>query len=175
MPPGNAPGETKWQGRPAARAKTEIKLTAGKAISVPIEQLIDVVVKENRVVAFVKGTRTQPQCGFSYKMLQARGPGVQGGSGGGGAAGARRLLTACAGWVHVAFIKPEGANRQSHPPACPRSLPIHRFLPPDIRPRPPYTHHTRHTPHTLTHPPQPTHTPKHAHNTPTDAPDPHRS
>jgi glutaredoxin-related protein len=24
------------------------------------------------VVAFVKGTRSQPQCGFSYKMLQAR-------------------------------------------------------------------------------------------------------
>jgi glutaredoxin-related protein len=23
-----------------------------------------------QVVAFVKGTRTQPQCGFSYKMMQ---------------------------------------------------------------------------------------------------------
>jgi hypothetical protein len=48
VPPGNAPGETKWQGRPV-RAKTEIKLTAGKAINVPIEQLIDGVVKENKV------------------------------------------------------------------------------------------------------------------------------
>ncbi|GBF96829.1 hypothetical protein Rsub_09685 [Raphidocelis subcapitata] len=69
VPPGNAPGETRWQGRPV-RAKTEIKLTAGKAINVPIENLIDGVVKENRIVAFVKGTRSQPQCGFSYKMLQ---------------------------------------------------------------------------------------------------------
>lgn len=68
VPPGNAPGETRWSGRPV-RAKTEIKLTAGKAINVPMEALIDGVVKENKVVAFVKGTRSQPQCGFSYKML----------------------------------------------------------------------------------------------------------
>ncbi|KAI8465313.1 MAG: glutaredoxin [Monoraphidium minutum] len=68
VPPGNAPGETKWQGK-AARAKSEIKLTAGKAISVPISELVDQVVKTNKVVAFVKGTRSQPQCGFSYKML----------------------------------------------------------------------------------------------------------
>lgn len=27
------------------------------------------VVKNERVVAFVKGTRTQPQCGFSHQML----------------------------------------------------------------------------------------------------------
>lgn len=48
MPPGNAPGETKWQGAPK-RAKSEIKLTAGKAINVPIEKLVDGVVKENKV------------------------------------------------------------------------------------------------------------------------------
>lgn len=34
-----------------------------------MEQLIDKVVKEVKVVAFVKGTRQQPSCGFSYKML----------------------------------------------------------------------------------------------------------
>jgi len=69
IPPGNAPGETKWQSR-VVRPKADIKLTAGKAINVPIETLIDQVVKTNKVVAFVKGTRSQPQCGFSYKMLQ---------------------------------------------------------------------------------------------------------
>eukprot|EP00879_Flechtneria_rotunda_P008671 GHRR01009084.1.p1 GENE.GHRR01009084.1~~GHRR01009084.1.p1 ORF type:complete len:268 (+),score=84.85 GHRR01009084.1:304-1107(+) len=69
IPPGNAPGETKWQNRTAARPKADIKLTAGKAINVPIETLIDQVVKGNKVVAFVKGTRSAPQCGFSYKML----------------------------------------------------------------------------------------------------------
>lgn len=68
VPPGNVQGETKWQSR-AVRPKADIKLTAGKAINVPIETLIDQVVKTNKVVAFVKGTRSAPQCGFSYKML----------------------------------------------------------------------------------------------------------
>jgi Grx4 family monothiol glutaredoxin len=64
------PGETKWQSRSVARAtKAEIRLTAGKAINVPIEKLIDAVVKDNRIVVFAKGTRQQPACGFSYKML----------------------------------------------------------------------------------------------------------
>ena len=48
IPPGNAPGETKWQAR-TVRVKPEIKLTAGKAINVPIEELIDQVVKNNKV------------------------------------------------------------------------------------------------------------------------------
>jgi hypothetical protein len=56
VPPGNAPGETKWQGRPV-RAKTEIKLTAGKAINVPMENLIDGVVKENKVGGLGGGRR----------------------------------------------------------------------------------------------------------------------
>jgi hypothetical protein len=48
IPPGNAPGETKWQSR-VVRPKADIKLTAGKAINVPIETLIDQVVKTNKV------------------------------------------------------------------------------------------------------------------------------
>ncbi|KAF8058886.1 GRXS16 [Scenedesmus sp. PABB004] len=68
VPPGNLPGEQRWQSR-AARPKADIKLTAGKAINVPIETLIDQVVKSNKVVAFVKGTRSAPQCGFSHKMM----------------------------------------------------------------------------------------------------------
>lgn len=70
IPPGNMPGETKWQSRSVQRAtKQEIRLTAGKAINVPMEKMIDAVVKDNKIVAFVKGTRQQPQCGFSFKML----------------------------------------------------------------------------------------------------------
>ncbi|EFJ50384.1 CGFS type glutaredoxin 6 [Volvox carteri f. nagariensis] len=71
IPPGNMPGETKWQSRSVARAtKPEIRLTAGKPIQgITIEGLIDRIVKENAVVAFVKGTRQQPQCGFSARML----------------------------------------------------------------------------------------------------------
>ena len=48
IPPGNAPGETKWQSR-VVRPKADIKLTAGKAINVPIETLVDQVVKTNKV------------------------------------------------------------------------------------------------------------------------------
>lgn len=48
IPPGNVPGETKWQSR-VVRPKADIKLTAGKAINVPIENLIDQVVKTNKV------------------------------------------------------------------------------------------------------------------------------
>ncbi|KXZ55070.1 hypothetical protein GPECTOR_3g227 [Gonium pectorale] len=71
IPPGNEPGETKWQSRSVARAtKPEIRLTAGKPISgITIEGLIDRIVKENPVVAFIKGTRQQPQCGFSFRMI----------------------------------------------------------------------------------------------------------
>lgn len=71
IPPGNAPGETKWQSRSVARAtKPEIRLTGGKGIKgITVEELIDRIVKENQVVVFVKGTRQQPQCGFSFKMM----------------------------------------------------------------------------------------------------------
>ena len=41
LPPGNAPGETKWQSRKASPLKKEIKLTNAKPVNVPIETLID--------------------------------------------------------------------------------------------------------------------------------------
>ncbi|KAK9815477.1 hypothetical protein WJX72_004365 [[Myrmecia] bisecta] len=71
IPPGNAPGEKLWTTR-RSRAKPEIKLTPGKGIqdlTCSVSDLIDQVVKGNKVVAFVKGTRTEPQCGFSHKVL----------------------------------------------------------------------------------------------------------
>jgi len=72
IPPGNAPGEKKWQQRRKRMAKPEIKLTPGKGLddlTCSIEDLINQVVKTNRCVAFVKGTRYEPACGFSYKVL----------------------------------------------------------------------------------------------------------
>lgn len=70
IPPGNLPGESRFQSRAGKPAKPEIRLTAGKPITgITIDGLLDQVVKGNRVVAFIKGTRTQPQCGFSHKML----------------------------------------------------------------------------------------------------------
>jgi Grx4 family monothiol glutaredoxin len=79
VPPGNAPGGgAQWQGqarRPAQAAnnanRPEIRLTAGKAIDVPIETLIAQVVRDNAIVAFVKGTRREPQCGFSARLIAA--------------------------------------------------------------------------------------------------------
>ena len=53
IPPGNAPGEGKWTRR-ARTAKPEIKLTPGKGaadLSVPLEQILDAVVAQNRVRA----------------------------------------------------------------------------------------------------------------------------
>lgn len=72
IPPGNAPGEKKWQQRRRRMVKPEIKLTPGKGLddlTCSLEELIDQVVKDNKVVAFVKGTRYEPACGFSYKVL----------------------------------------------------------------------------------------------------------
>jgi Grx4 family monothiol glutaredoxin len=45
---------------------------AGKGIedlTCDLKDLISMVVRNERVVAFIKGTRTQPQCGFSHQML----------------------------------------------------------------------------------------------------------
>ncbi|KAL4540741.1 hypothetical protein Ndes2526B_g03471 [Nannochloris sp. 'desiccata'] len=72
IPPGNAPGEKKWQQRRARAAKPEIRLTSGKGIedlTCTVEFLIEQVVKSNKVVIFLKGTRTEPACGFSHKAL----------------------------------------------------------------------------------------------------------
>lgn len=70
VPPGNNRDNDTWT--PKRPLKGEIKLTPGKGIqdlNCSIETLIEQVVKSNKVVAFIKGTRTQPQCGFSYKVL----------------------------------------------------------------------------------------------------------
>jgi Grx4 family monothiol glutaredoxin len=72
IPPGNAPGEKRWQQRRPRAARPEIRLTPGKGLAdltCTVVELVDQVVKTAPVVAFVKGTRTQPQCGFSHKVL----------------------------------------------------------------------------------------------------------
>jgi len=61
-----------WTTRAKKAVKPEIKLTGGKGIedlSVPLEEIIDAVVQENKWVVFIKGTRTAPECGFSHAML----------------------------------------------------------------------------------------------------------
>lgn len=74
-PPGNLPDQqATWapKTRSAPPPPPEIKLTPGKGVedlTVPLETLIARVVADHHVVAFVKGTRREPQCGFSHSVL----------------------------------------------------------------------------------------------------------
>jgi Grx4 family monothiol glutaredoxin len=73
VPPGNAgPDKDLWQAKRRRQAAPEIRLTPGKGVddlTCDMKELIAMVVKNESVVAFIKGTRTQPQCGFSHQML----------------------------------------------------------------------------------------------------------
>lgn len=76
-PPGNV-GSTAWNtARPAPpRPRPELRLTAGKGladVTVPLASLIRDVVTSVRVVAFIKGTRTAPECGFSQRLVDTLG------------------------------------------------------------------------------------------------------
>ncbi|GLJ38544.1 hypothetical protein SUGI_0785600 [Cryptomeria japonica] len=70
VPPGNESGNNTWV-KKQRQAKPDLRLTPGQhmQLTVPLEQLIDKLVKENEVVVFIKGSRTAPQCGFSHKVL----------------------------------------------------------------------------------------------------------
>jgi len=72
-PPGNLPGATpSWTPVRRAAAPPEIRLTGGKGLAdltVPLATLIEAVVKDHACVAFIKGTRSAPQCGFSHRVL----------------------------------------------------------------------------------------------------------
>lgn len=70
VPPGNEPGNTTWV-KKAPRKKSDLRLTPGRQVqlTVPLEDLIDKLVKENKVVAFIKGSRSAPLCGFSQRVV----------------------------------------------------------------------------------------------------------
>lgn len=70
IPPGNETGNTTWF-KPPPKKKPDLRLTPGRHVqlTVPLEQLIDRLVKENKVVAFIKGSRSAPQCGFSQRVV----------------------------------------------------------------------------------------------------------
>jgi Grx4 family monothiol glutaredoxin len=68
-PPGNVAGNYTWVSAP--QRPPDLRLTPGRHVqlAVPLEQLIDRLVKENKVVAFIKGSRSAPQCGFSQRVV----------------------------------------------------------------------------------------------------------
>ncbi|KAK4742580.1 hypothetical protein SAY87_000581 [Trapa incisa] len=74
VPPGNQSGNSTWvpARQPATpRKKPDLRLTPGRHVqlTVPLEDLIHRLVKENRVVAFIKGSRSAPLCGFSQRVV----------------------------------------------------------------------------------------------------------
>lgn len=70
VPPGNESGNATWV-RQAPKKKADLRLTPGRHVqlTIPMEDLIDRMVKENRVVAFIKGSRSAPLCGFSQRVI----------------------------------------------------------------------------------------------------------
>jgi len=73
VPPGNAPGIKDWTQGGTRTVKPELRMmkpgTGVGDLSCAIDDLIEQVVQSHRVVAFIKGTRTEPACGFSFKVL----------------------------------------------------------------------------------------------------------
>ncbi|CAN1277054.1 Bifunctional monothiol glutaredoxin-S16, chloroplastic [Linum perenne] len=71
VPPGNESGNATWARQPPKKKKADLRLTPGRHVqlTVALEELIDRLVKENRVVAFIKGSRSAPMCGFSQKVV----------------------------------------------------------------------------------------------------------
>ncbi|KAE8723934.1 Bifunctional monothiol glutaredoxin-S16 [Hibiscus syriacus] len=70
VPPGNETGNTTWVRQPPKK-KADLRLTPGRNVqlTVPLEELIDKLVKQNKVVAFIKGSRSAPMCGFSQRVI----------------------------------------------------------------------------------------------------------
>ncbi|KAK9290368.1 hypothetical protein L1049_008537 [Liquidambar formosana] len=70
VPPGNESGNATWV-RQTPKKKPDLRLTPGRHVqlTVPLEELIDRLVKENKVVAFIKGSRSAPMCGFSQRVV----------------------------------------------------------------------------------------------------------
>eukprot|EP00250_Pteridium_aquilinum_P006700 c16564_g1_i1 orf=98-991(+) len=70
-PPGNEQGVTTWTEKRARLSKQDIWLMPGPNVklNITLEELIDKVVKGSKVVAFIKGSRTAPECGFSHRVL----------------------------------------------------------------------------------------------------------
>ncbi|XP_073133995.1 bifunctional monothiol glutaredoxin-S16, chloroplastic [Henckelia pumila] len=70
VPAGNEPGNSTWV-KKSPKKKSDLRLTPGRHVqlTVPLEDLIDRLVKENKVVAFIKGSRGAPMCGFSQRVV----------------------------------------------------------------------------------------------------------
>lgn len=69
IPPGNESGNAIWVKRQQKKSDLRLKPGRNVQLTVPLEELIDRLVKENKVVAFIKGSRSAPMCGFSQRVV----------------------------------------------------------------------------------------------------------
>jgi Grx4 family monothiol glutaredoxin len=72
LPPGNAPGNKLFSERRARPSKACVRLSDGKNPQMSADALkeaIEACVRERKIVAFIKGTREEPDCGFSHRMI----------------------------------------------------------------------------------------------------------
>ena len=72
LPPGNAPGNKLFSERRARPSKACVRLSDGKDPEMSAEALTEAIarcVKDHKVVAFIKGTREEPDCGFSHRVV----------------------------------------------------------------------------------------------------------
>ena len=71
LPPGNTSGNALWTERKNRDAKPNLRLTKGAGETASDEEIIElctVAVRNHSIVAFIKGTRKDPECGFSHRM-----------------------------------------------------------------------------------------------------------
>ena len=71
LPPGNTSGNALWTARKNRASKPNLRLTKGDGDGVSdedVSKLCGDAVQNHRVVAFIKGTRAEPECGFSHRM-----------------------------------------------------------------------------------------------------------
>lgn len=72
LPPGNAPGNKLFSERRARPSKACVRLSDGKDPEMSADALKEAIaecVRKHKIVAFIKGTREEPDCGFSHRMV----------------------------------------------------------------------------------------------------------
>lgn len=71
LPPGNAQGNSLWAERKLSPVKDSFVLTDGVAECVNDDEIIKLcrkLVSSSRIVVFIKGSRENPECGFSHRV-----------------------------------------------------------------------------------------------------------
>jgi Grx4 family monothiol glutaredoxin len=71
VPPGNTSGNALWTERKNRDMKPNLRLTKGDGGETKDDEIIKLcqsAVEKHSIVAFIKGTRKEPECGFSHRM-----------------------------------------------------------------------------------------------------------